>query len=191
MIRRLRILLLPAASFLAIAEPALAADNGQPADSAVAWVFRWLNFALVFGGGGYLLVKKAPAVFRARAEAIASRIAEANRLREEAERRLREAGEKLRNLEQEVAQLRTAARQDAATEAERIRALARGEAQKIARAAQLEVEATERAARIELRATAARLAVESASGLLRRQMTAQAEAGLFQNFVASLARSVH
>jgi F-type H+-transporting ATPase subunit b len=154
-------------------------------------VFRWLNFVLVFGGGGYLLARKAPAVFRARAEAIASRIAEANRLREEAERRLHEAGEKLRNLEQEVAQLRAAARQDAAAEAERIRALARDEAQKIAGAAQFEVEATERAARIELRAAAARLAVERAEALLRRQMTAQAEAGLFQNFVAGLARSVH
>ena len=190
MIGRLRILLLPVASLVAIAAPALAANNGQPADSAVGWVFRWLNFALVFGGGGYLLAKKAPAVFRARAEGIASRIAEAHRLREEAERRLHEAAEKLQNLEQEVAQLRAAAQQDAAAEAGRIRELARDEAQKIARAAQSEVEATERAARIELRATAARLAVERAEALLRRQMTARAEAGLFQNFVASLARSV-
>ncbi len=190
MTRWLRLLFFQAAALLTMAAPALAAEAEQPADSPVGWVFRWLNFALVFGGGGYLVAKKAPAIFRARADAIASRIAGASRAREEAEARLRDAEEKLRNLPQEGTQLRAAARREAAAEAERIRALARDEAQRIERAAQFEMEAAERAARIELRAVAARLAVERAEALLRRQMTAQAEAGLFRNFVSSLARSV-
>jgi F-type H+-transporting ATPase subunit b len=176
---------------LAMAAPAFAQDEVSPADTTIGWVFRWLNFALVFGGIAYLLVKVGRPLFHSRAEAVANAIAEATRLREEAEARLREAEAKLAGLAREIATLREEARRDAAAEAERIRALARDEAEKIARAAQLEIQAAERAARKELKAAGARLAIDRAELLLRREITPQAESNLFSGFVHDLERSAN
>jgi len=180
--------------FLAcIVAPAFAAEAEEqnPAETPIGTVFRWLNFALVFGGAGYLIAKKAPAVFRARAEAVSASISEAAAAKAAAEEQLREAEEKLQRLDQEVAELHAAARQESAAEAERIRALARDEADKIQRAARLEMEAAERVARIELKAMAARLAVERADALIRAQITATMRASLFRSFLDDLARSVN
>jgi F-type H+-transporting ATPase subunit b len=176
---------------LATAAPAFAQDEGSPADTTIGWVFRWLNFALVFGGIAYLLVKVGRPLFRSRAEAVANAIAEATRVREEAEARLRDAEAKLAGLEREIATLRGEARRDAAAEADRIRGLARDEAEKIARAAQLEIQAAERAARMELKAAGARLAIDRAESLLRREITPQAESALFRGFVHDLERGVN
>ena len=163
-----------------------AAESGDPAQSTLGWVFRWLNFAIVFGGLGYLLAKKGRAFFRGRAGAITAAIQEAAAAREQAEQRRRAAEEKIARLDQEAAALRAQARRDAAAEAERIRALAGEEAQKVERAGQLEIEAAERAARMELKAMAARLAVERAEAMIRKRMTPETQAAIFRSFVESL-----
>ena len=176
---------------LAVAPLFAAEENQSPADTTIGWVFRWLNFIVVFGGLAYVLAKYTPAYFRGRAEAIVAAIADAARVREDAERQRREAEAKLAALEQEIAELRAAARRDAAAEAERLRALAREETDKIARAAQGEIQAAERAARIELKALAARLAIERAEALLRAEITSRTQAALFRSFLDSLARSAN
>jgi F-type H+-transporting ATPase subunit b len=176
---------------LATAAPAFAQEEGSPADTTIGWVFRWLNFVLVFGGIAYLLAKVGRPLFHNRAEAVANAIAEATRLREEAEARLREAEAKLAGLEREIAALRAEARREGAAEADRIRALARYEAEKIARAAQLEIQVAERAVRMELKAAGARLAIDRAESLLRGEITPQAESALFRGFVRDLERSAN
>lgn len=170
-----------------------AAEAGEqsPAETPIGTVFRWLNFVLVFGGAGYLIAKKAPAVFRSRAEAVAASIADAAAAKAAAEQQLHKAEEKLRRLDQEAAQMRAAARHESAAEAERLRALARDEAEKIGRAAGLEIAAAERAARIELKAMAARSAVERADAFIRQQITAATRASVFRSFLDNLTRSVH
>lgn len=152
----------------------------------IGWIFRWLQFLVVFGGAGYLIAKKAPAYFRSRQQTIIASITESTRIKDEADRRLKEAEAKLARLDQELAELRAAAQREWAAEAERIRAAAREEARKVERAAQAEMEAAERAARIELRAMAARLAVERAEAMIRQQMTPQTEAALLRSFVENL-----
>jgi F0F1-type ATP synthase membrane subunit b/b' len=69
--------------------------------------------------------------------------------------------------------------------------LARSEAEKIEHAAQMEIEAAGRAANQELKARAARLAIERAEAMLQKEMTPQAEAGLFRTFVAEMERSIN
>lgn len=191
---RLRRAALAAATlFLFLSAPALAAEAGgeRLETTGLGWFFRWANFAIIAGGLGYLLVKKAPAAFRRHAEAIVASITEAGQGKAEAERRLWQAEEKIARLEQEVAELRAAAQRDAAAEAERIRRAAAAEAQTIARAARAETGAAERAARIELKALAARLAIERAETLLYREITPETQAALVRSFVASLARSAN
>ena len=173
-------------------EPLLAQEGQTPAaDTTVGWIFRWLNFAIVFGGIAYAAVKIGGPAFRARAEAIAQAIGEAARAREAAEQQRRETAAKLANLQNEVVEMRAAAKRDAEAEAQRLRALAKSEAEKIEQIAQAEIRAAERASRLELKALAARLAVERAEALLVQQMTPKTDAALVQTFVAELGRNVN
>jgi F0F1-type ATP synthase membrane subunit b/b' len=165
--------------------------ESSPADSPAGWVFRWLNFAIVFGAIAYLIVKKGEPYFRAQAEEISRKIAEGTRAREAAERQRAEVKAKLANLENDVVAMRAESKRDAEAEAQRLRSLAREEAEKIERAAQAEIAAAERSARIELKHHAARLAVERAEVLLRQELTPKSEGVLFQAFVQELERSVN
>jgi F0F1-type ATP synthase membrane subunit b/b' len=179
--------------FLALAAGPVFAQEGEasPADSTTGWVFRWLNFALVFGVIGYCLAKYAAPAFGAQAEEISRKIAEGARAREAAERQRREIKTKLEGLEREIEQLRADAKRDAAVEAQRLRDMGRAEAEKIELAARAEIDAASRAGRMELKALGARLAVERAEVLLRQELAPKSEAALLRTFIAELERSVN
>jgi F-type H+-transporting ATPase subunit b len=173
--------------FALTALPVLAQEGeSSPADSPTGWIFRWLNFAIVFGAIAYCAVKKGGRYFRSHADEIARKIEEGARAREAAERRRKEIEAKLANLPSEVEQMRAEAKRGGEAEAQRIRAMARQEAEKIEQSAQAEIRAAERAARLELKAVAARMAVVNAQEVLESQLTREAEAGLFRTFVADL-----
>jgi F0F1-type ATP synthase membrane subunit b/b' len=172
--------------------PALAQESETPpAESQAGYIFRWLNFAIVFGGIAFAAVKWGGPYFRAQAEDTSRKIAEGARAREAAEQQRKEIEAKLAGLDDEIKRLRAEAKRDAEAEAKRLRDLARSEADKIEHAAQMEIEAAGRAAHLELKALAARLAVERAEALLLQKITPQAEATLFRTFVAELERSVN
>jgi F0F1-type ATP synthase membrane subunit b/b' len=179
--------------FLALAAVPVFAQAGEapPADSTIGWVFRWLNFALVFGAIAYCIVKYAAPAFRRQAEEISSKIAEGARAREAAERQRREIKTKLEGLEREIEQLRVDAKRDAEAEAQRLRDMGRAEAEKIERAARAEIDAASRAGRMELKALGARLAVARAAVLLRQELAPKSEAALIRTFIAELERSIH
>jgi F-type H+-transporting ATPase subunit b len=177
---------------LLAALPVLAQEGeASPVDSPIGWVFRWLNFAIVFGAIAYLAWKRGGPYFRAQAEEISRKIVEGTRAREAAQRRRQEVQAKLANIESEIAAMRAESKRDAEAEAQRLRSLAREEAEKIERAAQAEIAAAERAARMELKTLAARMAVERAEALLHKELTPKSEAALFQAFVQELERSVN
>jgi F-type H+-transporting ATPase subunit b len=177
--------------FFLVAAPALAQEGeSSPAESPTGQIFRWLNFAILFGLIVYGIRKAGP-YFRSRSEEISRKIAEGARAREAAEKQRRKAQAKLAGIETEVAELRLEAKRGAEAEAERLRALARTEAETIERAAQAEIAAAERAALLELKALAARMAVERAEAVLRRELTANAEAALFRAFIAELEGNVN
>jgi F0F1-type ATP synthase membrane subunit b/b' len=160
--------------------------EASPADSAVGYVFRWLNFAIVVGAIIYFAVTKSGPYFRRNADDIAQKIAEGRRAREAAEERRREIEARMAGLDQEIARMRAEAKRDADAEAQRLRAMARAEAEKIERAAQAEIAAAERAGRLELKKLTARFALERAEVLLRQQLNADIDAGLFRVFVEEL-----
>jgi F-type H+-transporting ATPase subunit b len=174
-----------AALFLTLSAHAAEAGGAAGAEAATE-IFKWINFAIVVGAILWVCVKKAPEFFRGRAEAIGSAIRKAASAKAAADAQLREAETKLANLDKEVTQLRVFAERESAVEVERIRAATRSDMEKIAAAAKAEMEAAERAARLELKALAAKLAVDGAEALLAKQLTAQAQAALINNFVKSL-----
>jgi F-type H+-transporting ATPase subunit b len=177
--------------FLAVL-PVLAEEREKPppTESGMGLVFRWLNFAIVFGLIAYVAVRWGGPYFRAKADETAGKIAEGARAREAAERQREEIRKKLGGLGDEVTRMRAAAKRDAEAEAKRVREMAKAESEKIERASQMEIEAARRAAHVELKALAARLAVERAETLLAKEMTPQAETALFRTFVTELERSV-
>lgn len=179
-------------ALLLAALPVLASAEGgsskSPETTPLGWGLRIINFAVLLGGLFYLM-RGAPAFFRRRAEQIGSAITEAKRVKDEADRQLRDAQAKFARLDQEVAAMRVTAKQDGVVEAERIRAMAREEEAKIQRAALAEVEAAERAARMELKAAAARMAVERAEAIVKGKMTPDVQAALVRAFVENLGRA--
>lgn len=172
--------------------PVFAQENeSSPADSSIGWVFRWLNFAIVFGAIAYFVVKKGAPYFRATAEEVSQKIAEATRARDAAEQRRHEAVAKAANLDRDIEQLRADAKREAQFETERLRTAAREEAEKIECAVQAEIAAAERAARLELKGLGARLALERAEVMLRQELTPNAEAALLGKFMDELRRNVN
>ena len=167
------------------AMPAIAQETGDATTTTTGWVFRWLNFAIIFVGIIWAFSKAGP-YFRRHSEEISQKIAEGARAREAAENQRRVVQQKLAHVDEEVAQLRADAKRAAEGEAQRLRAAAKEEAQNIERAGQAEIAASEHAARLELKSFAGRLAVERAEALLRERMTASTEASVFQAFVESL-----
>jgi F0F1-type ATP synthase membrane subunit b/b' len=168
-----------------VAAPAFGQENGDATTTTTGWVFRWINFAIVFGVIAWGFAKAGP-YFRRNAEQISRRIAEGKRAREAAENQRRMVREKMAHLDDEVAQLRADAQRANENEAQRIRIMAKADAQNIEREGHAEIAASEDAARLELKAFAGRVAVEQAEVLLRDQMTAQTEAAVFRAFVESL-----
>ena len=172
------------------AAPVFAQEGGpSPADTPTGWVFRWINFVIVFG----LIVwgfSKATPYFRRHAQEISDKIAEGTRAREAAEAKSREAQAKMADLDKEVKAMREEARRDSAAEILRLRAQTKEEAEKVEQSVRVEIAAAERAARLELKSIAARMAVERAEALLRERMTPQAESQLFRTYVAELDRSL-
>ena len=177
--------------FLLIAAPVLAQEGeSSPADSPTGQIFRWLNFAIIFGLIVYALRKAGP-YFRGRSEEISKKIAEGARAREVAEQQRREAQAKLAGIPEVVAELRAEATRAAGAEAVRLRALAKAAAETIERAAHAEMAAAERAGRLELKGLAARMAFERAEAVLRQELTPNAEATLFRTFVTELEGSAN
>ena len=166
--------------------PVFAAEEGG-GESPLTPYFQWINFAIVAGAIAWVLIKKAPPVFAARATQIASAIEEAGKVKAQADAQRRDAEQRLANLAAEIEQLREAARRDAAAEVQRIYAAAKVEAEKIHAAARMEVDAAARGARIELRALATRLSIERAEAVLRSEITPAAEDGMFATFLGELA----
>jgi F-type H+-transporting ATPase subunit b len=163
-----------------------AQEGGAGASAAPTELFKWINFAIVAVALIWLFGKVLPPKFRANAEKISSTITKAAAAKAEADRKLRDAEQRLARLEEEVRGLRAQAQKDAAAEAERIRAMAKSDAEKIAISAKAEIEAAERAARIELKTLAAKLAVDGAESLIAKQLTPQTQDALVAGFVKSL-----
>jgi F-type H+-transporting ATPase subunit b len=186
-----RVLLVTSVFFVFLCASAVSAraaeeGGGEAFSETATTTFKWINFAIVAGGIIWVFAKVLPPKFRENAENISSAITKATAAKAEAERQLREAENKLANLQKEVAELRTIAEQESVAEVERIRAATQSDIQKIGVAAKGEIEAAERAARLELKALAAKLAVDGAESLLVKQLTPQAQESLVSAFVKSL-----
>lgn len=188
----LRIFSVVTVLLLLVASSAFAQQGSDaPADSPAGATFRWVNFAIVFAGLLYVIVKWGAPAFRKHGEEISQKIAEGTRAREAAEAQRAEIRAKLEGLEAEVEKMRVDAKREAEAESQRLRNLSKLEAEKIEDNAQAEIAAAIRAGQLALKSLTARHAIAQAEALLGKEIDLAADSNLVRTFVKDLEGSVN
>ena len=154
------------------------------AEPNVLW--KWLNFAVLAGGLGYVMAKHAPAFFKARTDEIQKGIADATEMRKEADSRAAAMDKRMANLEAEIADLRSHAKSEIAAEANRVSAETAELLAKIQAHAEREIASAAKGATIQLKAFSAKLALELAEEKLRGRMTPTNDRELIGDFLKGL-----
>jgi F-type H+-transporting ATPase subunit b len=170
-------LLLPAA--------ALAAEEGGGGD-ALHLINKVFNVAVVVGLLVWVGRKPLAEFFKSRTESIREQLDEAQRARRDAEAKLAEMQDRMRNLDEELKGIRSTAEREADAEYHRLVAEAERDAEKIVARARQEIDGMIRAARIELKAHAAELSVRLAEEKIREEITSEDRERLFGQFVRQL-----
>lgn len=160
--------------------------GGEAADSIEIW--RWLNFAILAAGLGYLIVKNLPPFFHARTSLIQKEISEAQKAKQDSDQRAAAIDKRVSGLGAEIEAFRVQSRAEMEREGERIRQETAVQIRKINDQAQIEIESAGKAARREVRLYAANLALDLAAQRIRTRLDAGAEAGLIDNFIGDLKR---
>lgn len=187
-----------AAGILAVAMAAYAApaqtergEGSHEAESKSVWglgeeTWKAINFVILAAGLGYVIYKKAGAVFAARSAGIRSGIEESARLKQDADARYAETERLLAGIGAEIEKLRDESRKETAAEGERIRQATARELQKIQAQGEQEIAAAGTQARQELREYAAELAVDLAAKRIKEQMSPQDDAALVYAMMQNL-----
>lgn len=169
---------------------ALFAQEGSASEEAgdKLAVWKWANFAILSGLIGYACVKSLPAVFAARTKEIQQGIAEAQKVKQDAEKRAAEITARLGSLTAEIERLRSQAALEMQQEGDRIRQESEAQVRKLSQQATLEIDSAGKNARRELKTFAAALAIDLAEQRVRSGMNSSTEAALVEGFVADLKR---
>ncbi len=151
-------------------------------------VWKWVNFAILVGGLGYLIAKTAPAYFKTRSEEIQRALVEATREIKDAGAKAADLDLRLTGIQTEVENLRGQARAEMAAEGERIRVDTERHLKRIQEQTVQEIALMSRSARDELRKYSAGLALDLAEQRIRSSITPGLQEGLVDSFVHDLHR---
>lgn len=166
-----------------------AAEHGEGHDAGHGdpmLPYKFLNFAVLVGGLGYIFVKLGVPALRGQQRSIADNLIASARRAEEAAREVKAIETKIGNLDQDLVGLKEKASGELAAEAARLAAETEAHSAKIQQAAALEIEAAAKAARGELKRYAADLALALAADKLRARLDAPAQARLADGYIRRL-----
>jgi F0F1-type ATP synthase membrane subunit b/b' len=159
----------------------------EPVDENLTW--KWINFAILAAGLGYLIVKTLPPYFRSRTIDIQKGIAEAQALKADAEKRAAQMEARLAALGTEIEKFRTEAHSEMENEGKRIAEETARQMRRLEQQIQVEIETAAKNARRELKIFAAKLSLDLAEQRIRTRLDASTEAGLIEDFVKDLEAS--
>ena len=165
---------------------AVASGDGGHADGGVLlkdFLYRCLNFALLVGLLAYFVTKPIRKGLKDRKEGIEKTLAEAEAAKEAAEAKYLEYSEKLAKATEEIDKITTSIRREGELEREKILAAAKEMAVKIEQEADSKASSVVASARVELREEAARLAVELAEVMLKKQVSAADQQRLVDEYM--------
>jgi F-type H+-transporting ATPase subunit b len=149
--------------------------------------WEWANFVVLAGGLGYLAVKMGGPYFAARSQEIRKGIADAEKLKAEADQRVAAVNAKMASLDAEIQSIRETIRAEGARERERLQREGAAGLARIAAHVEQEVESMSKAARNALRKYSAELALKLAEQKIRSRMTPDVQDELARSFVQQLA----
>ena len=190
MTRRATLAILLGLSFATLSLPQEPAEKREsqaetgPGDPWILW--KWINFAILAGGLGYLISKHAPAFFAHRSREIEGALADAAQAKKSAELQAANIERRFASLQAEIDKLRQAARAETAAEAERISRDTAHQLQRIQDQTAQEMDLMTRAARDELRKYAALLALDLAGQRMGAGMTKDLQDGLVDGFLRDI-----
>jgi F0F1-type ATP synthase membrane subunit b/b' len=170
-------------AFLAFAQEGNA-PGVEPGDPWLVW--KWINFAILAVGLGYLIGKAAPAYFQSRRDEIQTALTEATREIKDAEAKAADLDLRFSRIQTEIEHLRGEARSAMKIESDRIRQETEKHLKRMEEQTEQEIALMTRAARDELRKFSAGLALDLAEQRIRTRMTAGTEAALVDTFVSDL-----
>jgi F-type H+-transporting ATPase subunit b len=170
---------------LLFAMAALGAEEAGHDEASSELMWKWVNFAILAAGLGYVFVKMGLPFFKDRAAGIVKDIADASKTRADAEARAAELEKRIANLSGEIDKMRAEAKGELEAEGKRIQAETQAAVAKASAQAENEIASATKAARQELSAHAAQLALDLAAGKLRNS-AGGAQNGLLDAFVRDL-----
>ena len=168
---------------------AFAAGGGGHADSGAVlkdFIYRCFNFALMAGLLAYFVTKPIRKGLKGRTAEIEKTLADAEAAKAAAEAKHKEYSEKLAKATEEIAAITEAIRREGELERDKIIAAAKDMADKIEREADNKAAGVVAKARIELREEASRLAVELAEDMLKKQVSADDQKRLVEEYMQKM-----
>jgi len=168
---------------------AFAAGDGGHADSGAVlkdFIYRCFNFALMAGLLAYFVTKPIRKGLKGRTEEIEKTLADAESAKAAAEAKHKEYSDKLAKATEEIAGITEAIRREGELERDKIIAAAKDMADKIEREADNKAAGVVAKARIELREEASRLAVELAEDMLKKQVSADDQKRLVEEYMQKM-----
>jgi len=168
---------------------AFAAGGDGHADSGAVlkdFIYRCFNFALMAGLLAYFVTKPIRKGLKGRTEEIEKTLADAEAAKAAAEAKHKEYSEKLAKATEEIAGITEAIRREGELERDKIIAAAKDMADKIELEAENKAAGVVAKARIELREEASRLAVELAEDMLKKQVSADDQKRLVEEYMQKM-----
>ncbi|MCF6266404.1 MAG: F0F1 ATP synthase subunit B [Desulfuromusa sp.] len=162
------------------------AEGGHHVASGVLlkdFLYRVLNFAIVVAILAYFLTKPIKKVFAGRREEIEKNLAEAKKIKEEAEAKFAEYDRKLAQATEEISEISAAIRREGEAEKQKIIENAKAMAIKIEQDAEKAAEMEVAKARTLLQREAVQLAVGVAEELLKKNFTKEDDARLIDEYM--------
>jgi F-type H+-transporting ATPase subunit b len=164
------------------AEHAAAEEHESP----LAVAFRWVNFAILFGGLGYLLRKPAREFFEGRRNEISSGLQRASQAQETAEARMSEIEKRLSRLSSDITALRGEAEKESAVERAKVIEEAKREVERVVEQSRQEIQRIARTAEREIKEGLADVVIDRASKALRTEMTEDDQKRVIVRFIKKL-----
>jgi F-type H+-transporting ATPase subunit b len=166
----------------------LHAQEGAAAPPEPDAMWKWANFVLLALALAYMIGKIFPPLFKSRSAEIQQGIAEAQKIRQDAEQRAAAVEAKTRTLAADIERFRAESKIEMQQEAARIRQETADQIARLEHKAQEDIEASGKTARRELKSYAAKLALDLAEQRVRARLDAPAEKSLVDGFIHSLER---
>lgn len=148
--------------------------------------WKWANFAILFGGLGYLIAKNAGPFFAARTMLIQQGISEATKVKADAEARAQHIETRIGSLSADVDSLRSHSKEEITAESRRLQAETSQQIAKIQTQAEAEIASAAKRASADLKAYSAGLALDLAEAQIRQNMTGDLQHHLHEAFIKDI-----